>query len=137
MIQTGISSLDVMNSIARGQKIPLFSAAGLPHNDVCVRVRGVITARLNPARAAQIAAQIARQAALVQTKSTVDETKESFAIVFAAMGINMETARFFKSDFEQVRYSVASRLGGARSVHPERLHGTRVSVLELGERPDH
>lgn len=34
MIQTGISSLDVMNSIARGQKIPLFSAAGLPHNDV-------------------------------------------------------------------------------------------------------
>jgi len=81
MIQTGISSLDVMNSIARGQKIPLFSAAGLPHND--------------------IAAQIARQATLVQTKSTVDETKENFAIVFAAMGINMETARFFKSDFEQ------------------------------------
>ncbi len=38
MIQTGISSLDVMNSIARGQKIPLFSAAGLPHNDVCVLV---------------------------------------------------------------------------------------------------
>ena len=34
MIQTGISALDVMNSIARGQKIPLFSAAGLPHNDV-------------------------------------------------------------------------------------------------------
>ncbi len=50
----------------------------------------------------QIAAQIARQATLVQTKSTVDETKENFAIVFAAMGINMETARFFKSDFEQV-----------------------------------
>lgn len=80
MIQTGISSIDVMNSIARGQKIPLFSAAGLPHND--------------------IAAQIVRQAQLVQTKSTIDETQENFAIVFAAMGINMETARFFKDDFE-------------------------------------
>ena len=34
MIQTGISAIDVMNSIARGQKIPIFSAAGLPHNDV-------------------------------------------------------------------------------------------------------
>ncbi len=39
MIQTGISSLDVMNSIARGQKIPLFSAAGLPHNDVRLLLR--------------------------------------------------------------------------------------------------
>ena len=46
MIQTGISTIDTMNSIARGQKIPLFSAAGLPHND--------------------IAAQICRQAGLVQ-----------------------------------------------------------------------
>ena len=35
MIQTGISAIDVMNSIARGQKIPIFSAAGLPHNEVC------------------------------------------------------------------------------------------------------
>jgi vacuolar-type H+-ATPase subunit B/Vma2 len=35
MIQTGISAIDTMNSIARGQKIPLFSAAGLPHNEVC------------------------------------------------------------------------------------------------------
>jgi V-type H+-transporting ATPase subunit B len=47
MIQTGISTIDVMNSIARGQKIPLFSAAGLPHNE--------------------IAAQICRQAGLVKT----------------------------------------------------------------------
>jgi len=80
MIQTGISSIDVMNSVARGQKIPLFSAAGLPHND--------------------IAAQICRQASLVQTKSTIDESEDNFFIVFAAMGINMETARFFKDDFE-------------------------------------
>uniref|UniRef100_A0A8D2PD73 Vacuolar proton pump subunit B n=1 Tax=Zosterops lateralis melanops TaxID=1220523 RepID=A0A8D2PD73_ZOSLA len=82
MIQTGISPIDVMNSIARGQKIPIFSAAGLPHNE--------------------IAAQICRQAGLVKkSKDVVDYHEDNFAIVFAAMGVNMETARFFKSDFEQ------------------------------------
>lgn len=78
MIQTGISTIDAMNSIARGQKIPIFSAAGLPHNE--------------------IAAQICRQAGLVKKE---DGAEESFAIVFAAMGVNMETARFFKQDFEE------------------------------------
>ncbi|ETE60369.1 V-type proton ATPase subunit B, partial [Ophiophagus hannah] len=82
MIQTGISAIDGMNSIARGQKIPIFSAAGLPHNE--------------------IAAQICRQAGLVKkSKDVVDYSAENFAIVFAAMGVNMETARFFKSDFEE------------------------------------
>jgi V-type H+-transporting ATPase subunit B len=81
MIQTGISSIDVMNSVARGQKIPLFSAAGLPHNEV--------------------AAQIVRQSSLVQMKSTMDGHEDNFAVVFGAMGVNMETARFFKDDFEQ------------------------------------
>jgi V-type H+-transporting ATPase subunit B len=83
MIQTGISAIDTMNSIARGQKIPLFSAAGLPHNE--------------------IAAQICRQAGLVQHKGkgTSDHSEENFAIVFAAMGVNMETARFFRQDFEE------------------------------------
>jgi len=83
MIQTGISAIDTMNSIARGQKIPLFSAAGLPHNE--------------------IAAQICRQAGLVKKhqKNVIDSTEENFAIVFAAMGVNMETARFFKQDFEE------------------------------------
>uniref|UniRef100_A0A8C9TKK7 V-type proton ATPase subunit B, brain isoform n=1 Tax=Scleropages formosus TaxID=113540 RepID=A0A8C9TKK7_SCLFO len=82
MIQTGISAIDGMNSIARGQKIPIFSAAGLPHNE--------------------IAAQICRQAGLVKKpKSVMDYSEENFAIVFAAMGVNMETARFFKSDFEE------------------------------------
>ena len=76
MIQTGLSSIDTMNSIARGQKIPIFSAAGLPHNE--------------------IAAQICRQAGLVDQSEASD-----FAIVFAAMGVNMETARFFKQDFEE------------------------------------
>jgi len=102
MIQTGISTIDVMNSIARGQKIPLFSAAGLPHNE--------------------IAAQICRQAGLVKhpdgkkahghsepevnllgetTAAEAGEEEEDFAIVFAAMGVNMETASFFKQDFEE------------------------------------
>ena len=64
MIQTGISTIDCMNSVARGQKIPLFSAAGLPHND--------------------IAAQICRQAGLVkqsQKGGTSDDSEEAFAIV--------------------------------------------------------
>lgn len=81
MVQTGISAIDVMNSIARGQKIPIFSGSGLPHNEV--------------------AAQICRQAGLVKKKTTIDGSDDNFAIVFAAMGVNMETARFFKESFEQ------------------------------------
>jgi len=83
MIQTGISAIDAMNSIARGQKIPIFSAAGLPHNE--------------------IAAQICRQAGLVKKSggTVMEDQEDNFAIVFAAMGVNMETARFFKQDFEE------------------------------------
>merc|ERR1711939_862203 len=83
MISTGISAIDTMNSVARGQKIPIFSAAGLPHNE--------------------IAAQICRQAGLVHqpNKGVHDGHEENFSIVFAAMGVNMETARFFTRDFEE------------------------------------
>ncbi|KAK3257326.1 hypothetical protein CYMTET_33584 [Cymbomonas tetramitiformis] len=86
MIQTGISTIDVMNSVARGQKIPIFSAAGLPHNS--------------------IAAQICRQAGLVKQQKLVEdlistEEEDEFCIVFAAMGVNMQTANFFKRDFEE------------------------------------
>jgi V-type H+-transporting ATPase subunit B len=83
MIQTGISAIDTMNSIARGQKIPIFSASGLPHNE--------------------IAAQICRQAGLVKKldKGVLDDHEDNFAIVFGAMGVNLETARFFKQDFEE------------------------------------
>jgi V-type H+-transporting ATPase subunit B len=80
MIQTGISAIDVMSSITRGQKIPLFSANGLPHNE--------------------IGAQICRQASLVKHKDIYDHSSENFVKVFAAMGVNMETARFFQKDFE-------------------------------------
>lgn len=86
MISTGISAIDTMNSIARGQKIPIFSAAGLPHNE--------------------IAAQICRQAGLVQkqgitNKGVHDGHEDNFSIVFGAMGVNLETARFFTRDFEE------------------------------------
>jgi len=68
--------------IARGQKIPIFSAAGLPHNE--------------------IAAQICRQASLVKpTKGVHDDHEDNFSIVFAAMGVNLETSRFFTRDFEE------------------------------------
>merc|ERR1712070_393001 len=79
MIQTGVSSIDTMMSVVRGQKIPLFSGAGLPHNE--------------------IAAQICRSAGLVAQPGEI-AAKSDFAIVFGAMGTTTETARFFKQDFE-------------------------------------
>lgn len=71
-IQTGISSIDGMNPLVRGQKLPIFSGSGLPHP--------------------RIAAQIARQ-------STVLKKEEKFAVVFGAMGITFEEANFFIEDF--------------------------------------
>jgi V/A-type H+-transporting ATPase subunit B len=73
-IQTGISAIDGMNTLVRGQKLPIFSGSGLPHND--------------------IALQIARQA-------KVRGKEEEFAVVFAAMGITNEEAQYFMSDFER------------------------------------
>ena len=73
-IQTGISAIDGLNTLVRGQKLPVFSGSGLPH--------------------AQFAAQIARQA-------RVRGTDESFAVVFAAVGITFEEADFFITDFKK------------------------------------
>ena len=73
-IQTGISAIDGLNTLVRGQKLPVFSASGLPH--------------------AELAAQIARQA-----KVLGKDTK--FAVVFAALGITYEEAEFFMSDFRK------------------------------------
>jgi V/A-type H+/Na+-transporting ATPase subunit B len=73
-IQTGISTIDGTNTLVRGQKLPIFSAAGLPHNNVAL--------------------QIARQA-------KVPGSTETFAVVFAAMGITKEEANYFMQDFER------------------------------------
>lgn len=92
-----------MNSIARGQKIPLFSAAGLPHNEVSwLCYKYAVTDDHPLTLPSQIGAQIARQAGLVQGKDVTDHHEDNFCIVFGAMGVNMETARFFSMDFQEV-----------------------------------
>lgn len=73
-IQTGVSAIDGLNTLVRGQKLPIFSASGLPH--------------------ANLAAQIARQA-------KVRGTDENFAVVFAAIGITFEEANFFVESFRE------------------------------------
>jgi len=73
-IQTGISTIDGMNTLVRGQKLPIFSGSGMSHNE--------------------LAAQIARQARVITSE-------ESFSVVFAAMGITHEESNFFIRDFER------------------------------------
>ena len=73
-IQTGISAIDAMNTLVRGQKLPIFSGSGLPHNEMAL--------------------QIARQAKVIGKK-------ENFVVVFAAMGITHEEAQYFINDFKQ------------------------------------
>lgn len=73
-IQTGISAIDGLNTLVRGQKLPIFSASGLPH--------------------ARVAAQIARQAKVLGKE-------EAFAVVFGAMGITFEEANYFMTDFRK------------------------------------
>ena len=73
-IQTGLSAIDGLNTLVRGQKLPIFSASGLPH--------------------AQLAAQIARQARVLGTS-------EPFAVVFVAMGITFEESNFFVNSFKE------------------------------------
>ncbi len=73
-IQTGISSIDCMNTLVRGQKLPIFSGSGLPHN--------------------KLAAQIVRQA-------KIPSKKENFYVVFGGIGINSEDANFFMDEFKK------------------------------------
>jgi V/A-type H+-transporting ATPase subunit B len=73
-IQTGISTIDGMNTLVRGQKLPIFSGSGLPHN--------------------RVAAQIARQAKILTSS-------EGFSVVFAGIGINSEEVNFFRKEFEE------------------------------------
>ena len=73
-IQTGVSAIDGLNTLVRGQKLPIFSGSGLPHN--------------------RLAAQIARQARVLGAE-------EEFAVVFGAMGITFEEADFFINDFKK------------------------------------
>ncbi len=102
-IQTGMSVIDGMNTLIRGQKLPVFSANGMPHNE--------------------LAAQIARQAAIKGTKT-------DFAVVFAAMGVKHDVARFFINSFEQsgVLQNVALFLSLADDPSIERLITPRMAL---------
>ena len=92
-IQTGVATIDVLNTLVRGQKLPIFSGAGLPHN--------------------QLAAQIARQARVLTDAEVESEgdkvageggeaaSDEKFAVVFAAMGVTNEEAQYFQNEFEK------------------------------------
>jgi V/A-type H+-transporting ATPase subunit B len=83
-IQTGVSAIDGMNTLVRGQKLPIFSGSGLPHND--------------------LALQIARQATVPEEEREAEGDEEGgseFAVVFGAMGITAEEANEFMDDFER------------------------------------
>ena len=106
-IQTGISAIDGMNTLIRGQKLPIFSGNGLPHNE--------------------LAAQIARQA-------KIRGTDTEFAVVFAAMGVKHDVAQFFIRSFEEsgVLENVALFLSLADDPSIERLITPR-TALTLAE----
>ncbi|AFO58015.1 MULTISPECIES: ATP synthase subunit B [Natrinema] len=80
-IQTGVSAIDGMNTLVRGQKLPIFSGSGLPHNE--------------------LALQIARQATVPEEEEGDDDEGSEFAVIFGAMGITAEEANEFMDDFER------------------------------------
>jgi V/A-type H+-transporting ATPase subunit B len=107
-IQTGVSAIDGMNTLIRGQKLPIFSGSGLPHN--------------------RLAAQIVRQAKILSTDASGNA--ESFVIVFCAMGVKYDVARFFLDDFEHsgVLSNVVVFLSLADAPSLERLVAPRCAL---------
>lgn len=103
-IRTGISAIDGLTTLIRGQKLPIFSGNGLPHD--------------------QLAAQIVKQASLG------DNSDEKFAIVFAAMGVKYDVAEFFRKTFEESGVSdhVAMYLNLANDPVVERLITPKVAL---------
>jgi len=106
-IQTGISAIDGMNTLVRGQKLPIFSGSGLPHN--------------------QLAAQIARQARIVEHSA---DQVERFAIVFVAIGVGHDVAAYFQESFEEsgALANVAMFLNLADDPPIERIVTPRVAL---------
>ena len=80
-IETGVSAIDGMNTLVRGQKLPIFSSSGQPHSE--------------------LAMQIARQASVPEEEEGDDEEGSEFAVIFGAMGITQEEANEFMEDFER------------------------------------
>jgi V/A-type H+-transporting ATPase subunit B len=108
-IQTGVSAIDGMNTLIRGQKLPIFSGNGLPHN--------------------RLAAQIVRQAAIIDSAGNTGSS-EPFVIVFCAMGVKYDVARFFLDDFERtgVLANVVVFLSLADAPSLERLVAPRCAL---------
>ncbi|MDR2718758.1 MAG: V-type ATP synthase subunit B [Treponema sp.] len=109
-IQTGVSAIDGMNTLIRGQKLPIFSGSGLPHN--------------------RLAAQIVRQAKILTGSTDGSGASESFVVVFCAMGVKYDVARFFLDDFERsgVLSSVVVFLSLADAPSLERLVAPRCAL---------
>jgi V/A-type H+-transporting ATPase subunit B len=112
-IQTGISAIDGMNTLIRGQKLPIFSGSGLPHN--------------------KLAAQIVRQATILDTHGAGDsagKSREPFVVIFCAMGVKYDVARFFLDDFERsgVLANVVVFLSLADAPSLERLVAPRCAL---------
>jgi V/A-type H+-transporting ATPase subunit B len=113
-LQTGISALDIMNTLIMGQKLPVFSGAGLPHD--------------------QLAAQIVRQAQIGQLAGSKQQKQSEFSVVFAAMGVKNDVAEFFREEFLRsgALNRVAMFLNLANDPTIERLLTPR-SALTLAE----
>ncbi|MDR2483444.1 MAG: V-type ATP synthase subunit B [Treponema sp.] len=109
-IQTGVSAIDGMNTLIRGQKLPIFSGNGLPHN--------------------RLAAQIVRQARIISADGPGGAASEPFVIVFCAMGVKYDAARFFLSGFERsgVLANVVVFLSLADAPSLERLVAPRCAL---------
>ncbi|MCL2318867.1 MAG: V-type ATP synthase subunit B, partial [Treponema sp.] len=113
-IQTGVSAIDGMNTLIRGQKLPIFSGNGLPHN--------------------RLAAQIVRQAKIINAEGAAQGAasgaSEQFVIVFCAMGVKYDVARFFLDDFERsgVLANVVVFLSLADAPSLERLVAPRCAL---------
>ncbi|MCL2043699.1 MAG: V-type ATP synthase subunit B [Treponema sp.] len=109
-IQTGISAIDGMNTLIRGQKLPIFSGSGLPHN--------------------RLAAQIVRQAKILNSADARICDAGQFVIVFCAMGVKYDAARFFLDEFERsgVLSNVVMFLSLADAPSLERLIAPRCAL---------
>jgi V/A-type H+-transporting ATPase subunit B len=109
-IQTGISTIDAMNTLVMGQKLPIFSGSGIPHD--------------------QLAGQIVRQAHLGNTASASANRQENFAIVFAAMGVKHDVSSYFRKAFTEsgALNRVAMFLNLADDPAVERLVTPRVAL---------
>jgi V/A-type H+-transporting ATPase subunit B len=109
-IQTGISAIDGLNTLVMGQKVPIFSASGLPHD--------------------KLAAQIVRQATLGSPAGASESRQEEFAIIFAAMGVKHDVASFFTESFREsgALNRVAMFLNLADDPPVERLITPRIAL---------